>query len=73
MWSYIESYHADVILGLCAAELLLFIIIVILMMRVRRLNKRIDALASSVTRFINDEAARYTRSILGRTKDTDTR
>jgi len=73
MWSYIESYQADIVLALCAAELLLFIIIVILIIRVRRLKRRINELAGSVARFLNNEAARYTRSILGRAKDTDTR
>lgn len=73
MWSYLESYQADVVLALCAAELLIFIIILILIMRVRRLSGQIDELSGAVKRVINDEAARYTRSILGRSKDTDAR
>ena len=70
---YIEGYQADIILALCAAELLIFIMILILIRRGRRLKKRVDELTNSVTRLLNDEAARYTRSILGREKDNDRR
>lgn len=73
IWSYLEGYQAEVVLALCAAELLIFIIILILIMRVRRLSRRLDELSGALTRFLNNEAARYTRSILGRSKDTDTR
>ena len=68
---YIESHHADIILALSAAELLIFIMILISIRRGRRLKKRVDELTYSVTRILNDEAARYTRSILGRAKDND--
>jgi hypothetical protein len=73
MRGYIEGYQADIILALCAAELLIFIIILISIMRGRRLRKRVDELTYSVTRLLNEEAARYTRSILGRAKDNDPR
>jgi len=68
---FIDSYHADIILALSAVELLIFIMILISIRRGRRLKKRVDELTYSVTRILNDEAARYTRSILGRAKDND--
>jgi hypothetical protein len=70
---YIESYHADIVFALCVAELLIFIMVLISIRRARRLRKRVDELAYSVNRILNDEAARYTRTILGREKDNDPR
>ncbi len=71
MRRYIESYPADMILALCAAVLLIFVLVLIMLVRGRRLKKRVDQLTNSVRRLINDEEARYTREILGRTKGKD--
>jgi hypothetical protein len=67
--SNIEIYRADVILALCAAVLLIFVLVWIALSRSRRLGKRIDDLTYSVSGLLNQEGARYTREILGRTKD----
>ena len=66
---YIDGHQTDIIFGLCAAELLIFFMILISFISARGLRKRVHELNSSVTRLLNDEAARYTRSILGREKD----
>ena len=71
MRGHIEGSEANIILGLSAAELLIFFMILMSIRRGRRLRKRVDELTYSVTRLLNDEAARYTRSILGREKDND--
>jgi hypothetical protein len=71
MRNYVERYQADIFLSLCAATPLLFILILITLIRGRRLRKRVDELRNSVNRLINDEEARYTREILGRTRAKD--
>jgi signal transduction histidine kinase len=64
----IERYQTDVTVALCAAVLLILILVLIALARGRRLRKRVDELSGSVRKLINDEEARYTREILGRTK-----
>ena len=71
MRSHVESYQADIILALCAAVLLVFVLVLITLIRGRRLRKLVDELRKSVRRLNNDEEARYTREILGRTKSKD--
>jgi hypothetical protein len=67
--SHVEIYQTDVILALCAAVLLIFVLVWIALSRGRRLGKKIDDLTYSVNGLLNQEGARYTREILGRTKD----
>jgi hypothetical protein len=71
MRSTIERYQTDVILALCAAVLLVLVLVLIALVRGRRNRKRVDELRASVRKLINDEEARYTREVLGRTKSKD--
>ena len=66
-----ERYQTDVILALCVSALLILVLVLIALVRGRRLRKRVDELSNSVRKLINDEEARYTREILGRTKPKD--
>jgi predicted lysophospholipase L1 biosynthesis ABC-type transport system permease subunit len=69
--SNIERYQTDIILALCAFALLIFVLVLIALVRGRRVRKRVDDLSGSVRKLINDEEARYTREILGRTRSKD--
>jgi len=69
--STIERYQTDIILALCASVLLVLVLVLIALVRGRRNRKRVDELRDSVRKLINDEEARYTREVLGRTKTRD--
>lgn len=69
MRRYIEGREAEIILALCFAELLSFVLVLIALSRDRRLRKRLDALTNSVMGLVNEQEARYTRELLGRAKD----
>ena len=68
MRSHIENYQANIIVGLCFAVPLIFVLVLIALSRGRRLRKRVDELTRSVRRLINEQEARYTREFLNSRK-----
>jgi len=68
---YIEIYQTSLIFGLCVVDLLIFVMLLISIIRVRRLGKQVDKLIPSVERLLNEEWARYTRTIIGRAREKD--
>lgn len=71
MLGYIQSYQAQFILALSFVVLVIFVIDVTTFICERRLRRRVDELARIVQGLVNDREARYTRELLGRSKNKD--
>jgi len=68
---YIESYQPQSILALSFVVLVIFVIEVTTFIGHRRLRRRADELARIVKGLVNEREVRYTRELLGRSKNKD--